>query len=151
MYKTIMVPTDGSGFDRDAILVALRLAERNDAKVRLVRVLTAGVLFGMAGSPDGIGASVEAVRAEHDSALSELYSLAVECRCMSGAEISVDLEQGPIADALARYAKRNEIDLIVISSHGRRGIARLSLGSVTELSFAARRFPFWSSNRRPLT
>ena len=132
MYKKIMVPTDGSGFDRDAILVALRVAERNDAKVRLVRVLTAGALFGMAGSPDGVGASVEAIRAEHDAAFSELYALAVECRCISSAEIGVDLEQGPVADALERYAKRNEIDLIVISSHGRRGIARLSLGSVTD-------------------
>jgi nucleotide-binding universal stress UspA family protein len=86
----------------------------------------------MAGSPDGIGASVEAVRAEHDSALSELSALAVECRRISSAEISADLEQGSVPDALERYAKRNEIDLIVISSHGRRGIARLSLGSVTD-------------------
>jgi len=37
-----------------------------------------------------------------------------------------------VADVLEGYAKRNEIDLIVISSHGRRGIARLSLGSVTD-------------------
>ena len=132
MYKKIMVPTDGSGFDRDAILVALRVAERNDAKVRLVRVLTTGALFGMAGSPDGIGAYGEALRLQHDTALSELYALAAECRCVSSAEISVDLEQGPVADVLEVYAKRNEIDLIVISSHGRRGIARLSLGSVTD-------------------
>jgi nucleotide-binding universal stress UspA family protein len=76
MYKTIMVPTDGSGFDRDAILVALRIAERNDAKVRLVRVLTTGALFGMNGSPDGIGASAEALGLQHDVALSELYALA---------------------------------------------------------------------------
>jgi nucleotide-binding universal stress UspA family protein len=132
MYRKIMVPTDGSGFDRDAILVGLRVAERNDAKVRLVRVLTTGALFGMTGSPDGVGASVEALCAEHDAALTELYALAAECRCVSSAEISVDLEQGPVADVLEAYAKRNEIDLIVISSHGRHGIARLSLGSVTD-------------------
>jgi nucleotide-binding universal stress UspA family protein len=51
---------------------------------------------------------------------------------MSKAEISVDLEQGPIADILSGYAKRHDVDLIIISSHGRRGIARLSLGSVTD-------------------
>jgi nucleotide-binding universal stress UspA family protein len=132
MYKTIMVPTDGSGFDREAILVALRVAERCQAKVRLVRVLTAGAYFGTGAPADGVSATPEALRVEHDAALSELYALAAECRSISNAEVAADLEQGPIADILAGYAKRNDVDLIVISSHGRRGIARLSLGSVTD-------------------
>jgi nucleotide-binding universal stress UspA family protein len=132
MYKTIMVPTDGSGFDREAILVALRVAERCKANVRLVRVLTAGAYFGTGASADGVLVTPEVLRAEHDVALSELYALAAECRNLSAAEISADLEQGPIPDVLAGYAKRNDVDLIVISSHGRRGIARLTLGSVTD-------------------
>lgn len=132
MYKKIMVPTDGSGFDREAILVALRIAERFQAKVRLVRVFSTGAYLGRASSPEGVVVTPEALRAEQDAATSELYALAAECRNNSSAEISADLEQGPIADILAGYAKRHEIDLIVISSHGRRGIARLSLGSVTD-------------------
>jgi len=132
MYKNIMVPTDGSGFDRDAILVALRVAERCQAKIRLVRALGAGAYFGVGASSDGVIPTAETLRAERDLALSELYALAAECRNMSSAEISADLEQGPIADVLAGYAKRNDVDLIIISSHGRRGIARLSLGSVTD-------------------
>lgn len=131
MYKKIMVPTDGSGFDREAILVALRIAERSDAKVRLVRVLTMGSYFGT-GATNGAVITPDALRLEQDAALSELSVLADECRRMSKAEITADLEQGPTADVLAGYAKRNGIDLIVISSHGRRGIARLSLGSVTD-------------------
>jgi len=132
MYRNIMVPTDGSGFDREAILVALRIAERCGAKVRLVRVLTTGGYFGMAATPDAVIVSPEVLRAEQNAALSALYALAAECRAMSDATITADLEQGPIADILAGYARRNDIDLIVISSHGRRGIARLSLGSVTD-------------------
>jgi nucleotide-binding universal stress UspA family protein len=131
MYKNIMVPTDGSGFDREAILVALRVAERCDAKVRLVRVLSIGAYFGTTAS-ESVIVTPEVMRAEQDAALGELYALAAECRSISGAEITADLEQGPIADVLAGYAKRNDVDLIVISSHGRRGIARLSLGSVTD-------------------
>lgn len=132
MYKNIMVPTDGSGFDREAILVALRVAERCEGKIRLVRVLTSGAYFGMASS-EGIVASEEAIRIATDAALAELHALAVECRNMSSATVTADVEQGPIADALAGYARRNQVDLIVISSHGRRGIARLALGSVTDL------------------
>lgn len=132
MYKNIMVPTDGSGFDREAILVALRVAERCDAKVRLVRVVSTGAYFGMAASPDAVMFTPEMLRAEQDAALSELYALAAECRSLSDVDVTADLELGPIADVLAGYARRNEIDLIVISSHGRRGIARLSLGSITD-------------------
>ena len=132
MYRKIMVPTDGSGFDREAILVALRVAERCGARVQLVRVVATGAYFGMSSSFEGVIVTPEVVQAEQDAALGEMYALAAECRSISTAEITADLEQGPIPDILAGYAKRNDIDLIIISSHGRRGIARLSLGSVTD-------------------
>ena len=131
MYRKIMVPTDGSGFDRKAILVALRVAERCEGKILLVRVLTAGAYLGIEAASDG-KVSANTLGPSRMAALTELNALAAECRKISNAEVSVELEEGPAADVLATYAKRNEIDLIVISSHGRRGIARLSLGSVTD-------------------
>lgn len=133
MYRNIMVPTDGSGFDREAILVALRIAERCQAKIRLVRVMGIGAYWGTSASPEGVVVTEETIRAETDAALSELYALAAECRSICSTVITTDLEQGPIADMLVAYARRNDVDLIVISSHGRRGIARLALGSVTDL------------------
>ena len=132
MYKVIMVPTDGSGFDREAIRVALRIAERCDAKVQLVRVLGTGSFFGMATAADGMAVSAELVLSERDRALGELYALAAECRATSKAIITVDLHSGPVADVLEGYARRHDVDLIVISTHGRSGISRLSLGSVTD-------------------
>ena len=132
MYKVIMVPTDGSGFDREAIRVALRMAERSDAKVRLVRVLASGTFFGLEAAAEGTSAAAELVHSDRDKALSELYTLAAECRTTSKAEISVDLHAGPVADVLEGYTRRHQVDLIVISTHGRSGISRLSLGSVTD-------------------
>lgn len=132
MYRVIMVPTDCSGFDREAIRVALRIAERSDANVKLVRVLTSGAYFGAADSRNGIRASANSVKHERDQALTELYALAAECRRSSDIDVTVALESGPVADALERYAKRNQVDLIVISSHGRGGVSRLTLGSVTD-------------------
>ena len=131
MYNVIMVPTDGSGFDREAIRVALRIAERTDAKVRLVRVLATGSFFGMAAA-DGTALAAEVVHSEHEKALSELYALAAECRTVSNQSVTVDLLGGPVPDALEGYARRHDVDLIVISTHGRSGISRLSLGSVTD-------------------
>ena len=132
MYKVIMVPTDGTGFDREAIRVALRIAERSDAKVRLVRVLATASFFGMAATAEGTAIAAEVVHSERDRALSELYALAAECRATSRADITVDLHAGPVGDVLQGYARRNDVDLIVISTHGRSGISRLSLGSVTD-------------------
>ena len=131
MYKMIMVPTDGSGFDREAIRVALRIAERTDAKIRLVRVLATGAIFDMTATAGRASASDEA-QSGRDAALSELYALAAECRAMSKADITVDLHGGPVDDVLQGYARRHDVDLIVISTHGRSGISRLSLGSVTD-------------------
>ena len=79
MYKVIMVPTDGSGFDREAIRVALRLAERTKAKLLLVRVLATGSFFAAAPIESPLLAP-EVMSSERDRALSELYALAAECR-----------------------------------------------------------------------
>ena len=132
MYKVIMVPTDGSGFDREAIRVALRIAERSNAKVRLVRVLASDSFFGTTPEAHWTPMSAELGRSERTSALSELYALAAECRTESKADITVDLHGGPVADVLQGYAKRHDVDLIVMSTHGRSGISRLSSGSVTD-------------------
>lgn len=132
MYKLIMVPTDGSGFDREAILVALRVAERSQAKVRLVRIHSTGAFFGMESSPEAVTVSADVLERERERILGELDALAAECGNASDAEIGVALEDGPVPEALDAYASRNKVDLIVMSSHGRGGIARLSLGSVTD-------------------
>jgi len=132
MYRNIMVPTDGSGFDREAIRVALRLAERSEAKIRLVRVLSQGSLFGVAAAAEGTSVAADVVRSEREKALSELYALAAECRSTADADIGVDLHAGPVTDALEGYAKRHAFDLIVMSTHGRTGLSHLAWGSVTE-------------------
>jgi nucleotide-binding universal stress UspA family protein len=65
MYRNIMVPTDGSGFDREAILVALRLAEQSEARIRLVRVLSQGSFFGMAAAAEGTSVAADVNATKH--------------------------------------------------------------------------------------
>jgi nucleotide-binding universal stress UspA family protein len=86
----------------------------------------------MAAAAEGTSVAAEIVRNERDRALSELYALAAGCRATANADIEVDLHTGPVADVLQDYARRHEVDLIVISTHGRSGVARMSLGSVTD-------------------
>jgi nucleotide-binding universal stress UspA family protein len=132
MYKVIMVPTEGSGFDREAIRVALRIAERSNARVRLVRVLESDSFFGTTPEAHWTPMSAEVGRSERTTALSELYALAAECRSEFTADITADLHGGPVPDVLQGYARRHDVDLIVMSTHGRTGVSRLSQGSVTD-------------------
>lgn len=128
MYRNIMVPVDGSPFAREAVLHAIRIASQSDATLRLVRVAVSpsytGSLNGFTPS-DGI--------AELDSGeLSDLYALAAECRAHSTVTVTAALERGPVVDALIGYAKRHEVDLIVMRSHSRHGLARMWFGSVAD-------------------
>ena len=141
MYKTIMVPTDCSGFDREAIRVALRLAERSEAKLHLVRVSANSTFMAMAGNTDVLALSSAALQQALDRELAELYALAAECRTITTADVTTSLEQGSVPDALAGYAKRHDVELIVISTHGRSGFARLSMGSVTDSLIRTTKIP----------
>jgi nucleotide-binding universal stress UspA family protein len=64
--------------------------------------------------------------------LSQLYRLAAECRENAPVDVTATVEDGPVADALRGHALRHAVDLIVMATHARTGIARVWLGSVAD-------------------
>jgi nucleotide-binding universal stress UspA family protein len=98
----------------------------------LVRVLASDSFFGTTPEAHWTPMSAEMGRSERTAALSDLYALAAECRSGFKPDVTVDLHGGPVADVLQGYARRHDVDLIVMSTHGRTGVSRLSLGSVTD-------------------
>lgn len=129
MYRNVMVPVDGSPFSREAVLQGLRIASQSGATLRLVRVGTSAVL---AAGPDSFGAENQALRHIQAAELSDLYSIAAECRAHSTVTVTASIQRGPVVDALIGYAKRQNVDLIVMRSHVRRGLARVWFGSVAD-------------------
>jgi nucleotide-binding universal stress UspA family protein len=129
MYRVIMVPVDGSAFSREAVFQGLRLARKNGAQLRLVRV---AFIPGLAGGPDTVSLDNTARMSERDAMLAQLYRLAAECRANSQVDVTATVEDGPVADALRGHALRHEVDLIVMATHARRGMARVWLGSVAD-------------------
>lgn len=128
MFRNVMVPVDGSPFSREAVLQGLRLASLYGATLRLVRVASTPPFPGGPEAALGL-ASVDAV---HAAELSELYSIAAECRAHSTINVTASVERGPIVDALSGYARRNSVDVIVMRSHARSGLARAWFGSVAD-------------------
>lgn len=129
MYRNVMVPVDGSPFSREAVLQGLRIASRSGATLRLVRVGTSSIL---GAAPDSFGAENQALRQIQAAELSDLYSIAAECRAHSTVTVTASIQHGPVADALIGYARRQNVDLIVMRSHTRKGFARAWFGSVAD-------------------
>jgi len=129
MYRNIMVPVDGSSFSREAVIQGLRIASNSGATLRLVRVGTVPVFIGGA---EGVEVENARLKQAHAAELSDLYSLAAECRSGSTVNVTASLQAGPVPDALIGYAKRNHVELIVMRSHARRGLARVWFGSVAD-------------------
>ena len=131
MYKRIFVPIDGSSAANLGLREALRLARQHGASVCLFHavedsfVTSAGVAVM---SPDELS---KAFRDAGREILTKAQALArrwgVRARAVLG-----DPETGPVADAIIREAKRCKADLIVMGTHGRRGVRRLVMGSDAE-------------------
>lgn len=129
MYRNIMVPVDGSSFAREAVLHALRIASQSGATLHLVQVTVSPVFLG---AHEGIALGASSLGDLHSVELSNLYALAAECRAHSTLTVTAALERGPIVDALIGYARRHDVDLIVMRSRARRGLARVWFGSVAD-------------------
>ena len=128
MYRVIMVPVDGSAFSREAVFQGLRLARKVGAQLHLVRVASARAV---SGGPDTLALESTAWTIERHDLRTRLERLAAECRSNSHVEVLASVEEGPIADTLRGYALRHAVDLIVMATHARRGVARAFLGDIT--------------------
>ena len=131
MFHKILVPLDGSPLAERALEPALRLAQDNQSELLLLSIPFAKHLF----VEDPIGykvispeTSIETTRAELSAYLHRL----IETRTPSEAVLYSRIRYGDEASVIVDTAVTEEIDLIVMSTHGFTGLSRWFLGSVTE-------------------
>jgi nucleotide-binding universal stress UspA family protein len=128
MFKHILIATDGSDLAQVAVQTGLELAKALGAKVTAVTVTQpwAELMPGEAAITPPVEEYVGALQAEADTILSSVAEqakrLQIECKSRHEAE------QLP-AEGILSAAKATACDLIVMSTHGRRGLQRLFLGS----------------------
>jgi nucleotide-binding universal stress UspA family protein len=131
MFKVIMAPTEGSDSEGAAISLAVRLARRFDADLRLVRVETTPLIIQtMVQTSELI--TEPALLDERLARLRKLEALGTECRALGDIRVMTALEDGPVSPTLRDYARKFNVDLIVMSSHSRGGVKRIALGSATD-------------------
>ena len=127
LYDRILVPTDGSEEGARAVVHALELATVHDASVHTLYVINTASYAGMPMETSWEGID-DLLRADADAAVNEVGALA------DGYDVDVTTAviEGSPSREIIRYAESEGCDLIVMGTHGRGGIDRLLLGSVTE-------------------
>ncbi|HEY8852638.1 MAG TPA: universal stress protein [Gemmatimonadaceae bacterium] len=132
MHKVIMAPTEGSEKEMAAISVAVKLAQRFDADLHLVRAEAPPLVIETVGSPPVLAITEQTLLAERLARLRKLEALGNEYRAVGKVRVMTALMDGPITSTLADYATQHQVDLTVMSSHSRGGLKRITLGSVTD-------------------
>jgi len=129
--RSILFPTDFSECGNFALSYAASLARTFNAKIICVNVIEPIVpTVGYSGMTEPLPIADIAEQLE-DSAERELPKLA-ECDECDGIDVEELVVHGEAASEIVRVAKDRDVDLIVISSHGRTGFGRIFFGSTAE-------------------
>ena len=126
--KRILVPTDFTETSDKALDFAIELAQKFDASITVMHAFEIPVI----GFPDGALVATADIASRIQEAGRAGLDAAVTARASRGVKIESVLREGPAEDEIKAVAEDTKADLIVIGTHGRRGIARALLGSVAE-------------------
>lgn len=129
MFKSILVPLDGSKLAEKALPYAEALAEKFEAELILVQVLQ--LIPEIIGGPHGGMVFYEQSVQDRQIATDYLNSIMKRLRELHQLPVrTVLLEDRAVADAIINLASQTSINLIVMSTHGRSGLSRWVFGSV---------------------
>jgi nucleotide-binding universal stress UspA family protein len=127
MYKHVLIATDGSELAAKAVTAGLELARALGAKVTTVTATEPWTTM-MTGEPAFVFPVEEYEKAAAQEAARILAEVGITARERGVACETVHVKDFP-AEAIIATAAAKGCDLIVMSSHGRRGLARALLGS----------------------
>ncbi len=123
-FRRICCPVDFSEGSRAALELAAGLARREGAGLTILHVTR----MRWPGDQGAILPGPGRGEAEAES----LASWTAEAERLRGGPVSSVVLTAPVAEAITGFARDDGVDLLVLASHGRRGIERVVLGSVAE-------------------
>ena len=140
MFKNILLPTDGSALAGHAVDAGIALAKATGARLTAVTVIEPFHVFAF--NPDQLAYS-QCTYLEHarTEAVRILQAIAARAEAAGIACAVVRREADHPHDAIIDVAYAEGCDVIVMASHGRRGISALVLGSVTQKVLAHTSIP----------
>jgi len=130
MFKKILVPTDGSATALSAAVTAAQLAKSQGAQIVGVYVIDPFPYIGMG---EASLAGLQAYLAEAKSVAGQALDALGKACAAEGVPFSGDtIERNVVYEGVIETAEAEGCDLIVMASHGRKGVKALILGSVAQ-------------------
>jgi len=139
-YRRILVPVDGSPTSAKGLKEAIKLTKEGRGKLLLLHVVEEYSAFMAPEVGTSIAPILDSLRAAGKRTLAKVARGAAK----SGARpqpVLVENFGSRVADTIVKQAKRLRADLIVMGTHGRRGVKRALLGSDAELVVRHSRVP----------
>jgi nucleotide-binding universal stress UspA family protein len=128
MFRSILIPLDGSPFAEQAIPLARAIARRAGARLDLVR---AHVLYALT-QPAASWGPYDPVQDAEWKQQEEAYLEGLAGRLTGVGRVTCAVVSGLAADAVLERARARAADLIVMTTHGRGPVSRFFLGSVAD-------------------
>jgi nucleotide-binding universal stress UspA family protein len=127
MYKTILVPLDGSHRAESILPHVGKLALEFKSKVIFLQVLSLSEITNQIDMYNNYIPDIIRIKDENTAYLAGIQQGFTNI----GIEASTVVEQGAVVETIISIAQRENADLIAIASHGRSGLSRVFYGSVT--------------------
>lgn len=124
MFKHLIVPTDFGEPAQAALDFAIDLAKTYDAKLTVLHVYGVPTVF----YPDAVAWPLEELGRAAQASLDKAVAQVRERHKNTQGQVEV----GDPRESILKFAKESGADMLVIGTHGRRGLAHLVLGSVAE-------------------
>ncbi len=133
MYKKVLVTTDGSPLSKKAVNHAIALCAATGAELTALRVTPRYAQTYFEGSLPLTAQEVSRIEQKWgDTAQATLDAVIRQAAAKNVKAKGLVVKSDIVSDAIIASARKSKADLIVMASHGRRGLKRLLLGSETQ-------------------
>ncbi|MDH5204498.1 MAG: universal stress protein [Hylemonella sp.] len=134
MYKRILVATDGTTLSKKAVASAISMAQLTGAEMVVLKVVPRYPQSYFEGGVALAANDIQRIEKQWaEQAQSIVDAVAKSAKAKGVTTKAVTAKSDLVSEAIIATAKKQKCDLIVMASHGRRGIKRLLLGSETQL------------------
>jgi len=136
MYERLLVPLDGSTVGEAALpyveSLASKLAPANRVEITLIQVIS-DLTFDFLTEQDAAQLPHPQNELEQIKSLSQAYLEKIADRLRSkGLEVKTMVTEGHAAEEILKASQQFNVDLIAMSTHGRSGLGRWAMGSITD-------------------
>ena len=133
MYQRILVATDGSELSEKAVASAIELAALMGAELVALRVVPRYPQSYFEGALSLDSQDIARVESQwHEEAQAAVDAIKATATTQGVVAQAITSQADLVAESVIAAAKKYDCDLIVMASHGRRGIKRVLLGSETQ-------------------